>query len=215
MPKGVEGKKRLFDMKYRSTSPRIRLFRNNLMEQLTLVSPPVFALTWTAFLAIVIYASWGVASLAVSIPLILLGMLGWTLFEYAMHRFLFHLKPRSAFGRAFIFVAHGNHHAAPGDRHRNIMPPMVSLVISAVIWAALWALLGPIGSLLFLGFAVGYVVYDSIHYACHQLPMRGPLLSHLRRHHIRHHHAREEGNYAITATFWDRLFRTEIAAKRR
>jgi sterol desaturase/sphingolipid hydroxylase (fatty acid hydroxylase superfamily) len=45
--------------------------------------------------------------------------------------------------------------------------------------------------------------------------MRSPVLRHLRRHHIRHHHAKQEGNYAITATFWDRLFRTEIPAKRR
>jgi sterol desaturase/sphingolipid hydroxylase (fatty acid hydroxylase superfamily) len=215
MPDGSMGKERLFDMKYGSASPRIRLFRNDLMEQLTLVSPPVFALTWTVFLAVAAYASWGVASLPVSIALVLLGMLTWTLFEYAMHRFLFHLKPRSAFGRAFIFLAHGNHHAAPGDRYRNIMPPLVSVAISAMIWAALWLLCGSIGSVIFLGFGIGYVVYDAIHYACHQLPMRGPLLRHLRRHHIRHHHARQEGNYAITATFWDRLFRTEIAAKRR
>ena len=151
----VDGKKRLFDMKYGSASPRIRLFRNDLMERLTLVSPPVFALTWMAFLAIAVYASWGAASFPVSIALVLLGMLTWTLFEYAMHRFLFHLKPRSAFGRAFIFLAHGNHHAAPGDRYRNIMPPLVSVAISATIWAALWLLFGPMGSVIFLGFGIG------------------------------------------------------------
>jgi sterol desaturase/sphingolipid hydroxylase (fatty acid hydroxylase superfamily) len=202
-------------MKYGSASPRIRLFRNDLMEQFTLVSPPVFALTWTVFLACALYASWGVASLPVSISLVLLGVLTWTLFEYAMHRFIFHLKPTSAFGRTLIFLAHGNHHAAPGDRYRNIMPPLVSVTVSGLIWLACWLLIGPIGSVFYLGFGIGYVVYDAIHYACHQLPMRGPVLRQLRRHHIRHHHARQEGNYAITATFWDRVFRTEIPAKRR
>ena len=201
-------------MNYRSASPRIRLFRNDLLERLTLVTPPAFVLTWTVFLACALYASWGVTSLPVSIMLVLLGVLIWTLFEYAMHRFIFHLKPTSALGRWLIFLTHGNHHAAPGDRYRNIMPPMVSVVISAAIWAAFWMLLGPKGSVLYLGFGIGYVVYDAIHFACHQLPMRGPLLRQLRRHHIRHHYARQEGNYAITAIFWDRLFGTDIPVKR-
>jgi sterol desaturase/sphingolipid hydroxylase (fatty acid hydroxylase superfamily) len=200
-------------MKYRSASPRIRLFRNDLLERLTLVSPPAFALTWAVFLALALYASWGATSLPVSIMLVLLGVLIWTLFEYAMHRFIFHLKPTSALGRWLVFLTHGNHHAAPGDRDRNIMPPMVSVIVSGAIWAMFWMLLGPTGSVLYLGFGIGYVVYDAIHFACHQLPMRGPVLRQLRRHHIRHHHAKQEGNYAITAIFWDRLFGTHIPAK--
>jgi sterol desaturase/sphingolipid hydroxylase (fatty acid hydroxylase superfamily) len=47
------------------------------------------------------------------------------------------------------------------------------------------------------------------------MPMRGPVLRQMRRHHLRHHHAREEGNYAITAIFWDWVFGTEVPAKRR
>lgn len=201
-------------MKYRSTSRRIRLFRNDLLERLTLISPLAFALTWAIFLTVALYASWGVTSLPVSIALLVLGVLIWTLFEYAMHRFIFHLKLNSEFGRWLIFLTHGNHHEAPDDRYRNIMPPIVSVVVSAAIWAGFWMLLGPKGSVLYLGFGIGYVVYDAIHYACHQLPMRGPVLRKLRRHHIRHHYAKQDGNYAITATFWDRVFGTNIPAKR-
>ena len=202
-------------MKTRSASPRIRLFRSDLLERLTLISPPAFALTWTAFLALALYASWGAASLAVSIVLVLLGLLIWTLFEYAMHRFIFHLKLSSELGSWLIFLTHGNHHAEPNDRYRNIMPPIVSLVVSCAIWLTFWMLFGAKGSVLYLGFGIGYVVYDAIHYACHQLPMRGPILRQLRRHHIRHHYARQEGNFAITAIFWDRLFGSDIPHKRR
>jgi sterol desaturase/sphingolipid hydroxylase (fatty acid hydroxylase superfamily) len=201
-------------MKYGSSSPRVRLFQNDLLERLTLISPVAFVLTWTVFLGAALYASWGVTSLAASIGLVLLGILIWTLFEYAMHRFIFHLKLNSAFGRWLIFLTHGNHHEVPGDKYRNIMPPIVSVVVSAAIWAGFYLLLGPAGSVLYLGFGIGYVVYDAIHYACHQLPMRGPVLRQLRRHHIRHHFARQEGNYAITATFWDRVFGTDIPTKR-
>ena len=201
-------------MKYGSSSPRVRLFRNDLLERLTLISPVAFVLTWTVFLGAALYASWGVTSLAASIGLVLLGIVIWTLFEYAMHRFLFHMKLNSAFGQWLIFLTHGNHHEVPGDKYRNIMPPIVSVVVSAGIWAGFYLLFGPAGSVLYLGFGIGYVVYDAIHYACHQLPMRGPVLRQLRRHHIRHHFAKEEGNYAITATFWDRVFGTDIPAKR-
>lgn len=201
-------------MKYSSASPRIRLFRNDVLERLTLVSPLAFASTWAAFLGCALYAGWGAASLPAAIVLVLLGVLIWTLFEYAMHRFIFHLKPNSAFFRRLIFLAHDNHHAMPGDRSRNIMPPMVSVTISGTVWIAFWVLFGPPGSVLFLGFGIGYVGYDAIHYACHQLPMRGPVLRALRRHHIRHHHAGQEGNYAITAIVWDRVFGTDIPARR-
>lgn len=199
----------------RSRPQRIRLFQDERLERLTLISPRVFVVIWGIVLAVALWASWGVASLPVSIALVLLGVIVWTLFEYVMHRFIFHLNLKSELGKWLIFLMHGNHHVEPGDRYRNIMPPIVSVWLAGAVWLAFVMVLGPVGSLIFLGFAIGYVAYDSIHYACHQFPMRGPVLRQLRRHHIRHHYARREGNYAITAIFWDRLFRTEVPVKGR
>lgn len=166
-------------------------------------------------LSLALYASWGVAPFFGSIGLVMLGLVIWSLFEYAMHRFLFHMKLTSPLGRTFMFLAHGNHHDHPNDPLRNIMPPFVSIGISSLVWLALWSVAGAAGSVIFLGFGIGYVAYDAIHYSCHQLPLRHGILGRLRRHHIRHHHAREEGNYAITAIFLDRWFGTEVATKRR
>jgi len=202
-------------MRYRLRPQRIRLFRNDHLERLTLISPQAFAITWLVFLALVLFASWRTASITASIGLVLLGLLIWTLFEYVMHRFIFHLKMKSDFGGWLIYLVHGNHHVAPSDPYRNIMPPIVSVLIAGMVWAVFRMLVGPTGSVLFLGFAIGYVVYDGIHYACHQLPMRGPVLRQLRRHHIRHHYAKREGNYAITAIFWDRVFGTDVPVKER
>ncbi len=166
-------------------------------------------------LSLALYASWGTASVGMSIGLVLLGVVVWSLFEYVMHRFLFHLTMQSKIGEYAIFVMHGNHHVEPNDPERNMMPPIVSLPWSAAIWGAFLLMFGPVGSLVFLGFAIGYVVYDGIHYACHQFPMRGPVLRQLKRHHIRHHYAKKEGNYAITAIFWDRVFGSNVPAKGR
>jgi sterol desaturase/sphingolipid hydroxylase (fatty acid hydroxylase superfamily) len=194
---------------------RLRLFRNDYMERLTVITPRAFAVIWTAVLALAVYASWGTASVPAAIGLGALGLLIWTLFEYAMHRFIFHWKMRSEWGRRMIFVSHGNHHVTPGDPYRNLMPPIVSLTINGAFWGVFLLLFGAAGSVVFIGYAVGYIAYDSIHYACHQFPMRVPVLRHLRKHHIRHHHAKQDGNYAITAIFWDRVFGTRLSTKRR
>ena len=200
-------------IKYRSASPRIRLFKNDLLERLTLVSPLSFAIVWTVFLGIALYASWGAVGPIVGTGLVAIGVAIWVLFEYVMHRFLFHLKLGSAFGQHLIFLTHGNHHDMPGDPQRNIMPPLVSVGVSCLVWLALWSAFGDAGTVIFLGFGIGYVVYDTVHYACHQMTMPkgmlGGLLGRLRRHHIRHHCAEQEGNYAITAIFLDRWFGTE------
>ncbi len=192
---------------------RLRLFRSDRLERLTVLSPRAFAMIWAALLLLVLWAGWGTTSGMAWVGLVLLGLLVWSLFEYCMHRFIFHLKPRSDLGRWLGFVMHGNHHDDPNDPHRSMMPPIVSVTWSAAIWGLFVLLFGNAGSVLFLGFAIGYVTYDSIHYACHQLPVRGRLLRELRRHHLRHHFGRQEGNYAITAIFWDRVFGSRVGPK--
>ena len=193
------------------TSPqRVQLFENRLMERLTLISPRGFFLVWGIALPLITLAGWGTASIGYSVFLFALGLLVWSLFEYAMHRFLFHWDSDAPLVKWMVFAVHGNHHFSPNDPLRNLMPPLVSLPISAAVWATCVALLGMAGTWLFLGFIIGYVGYDVAHYACHQWPMRGRFALALKRHHMRHHHVDEEGNYAITAIFWDRVFGSHI-----
>jgi sterol desaturase/sphingolipid hydroxylase (fatty acid hydroxylase superfamily) len=195
--------------------PRMRLFQSDALEYLTVISPMAFALLWLAILSLTAWSGWGTAGVWASIGLFLLGLMIWTLFEYAMHRFLFHWKTRSRIFKAVVFVTHGNHHVEPNDPYRNLMPPIISVPVLAAVWALCLLVVGPPGTVLFLGFMIGYVLYDGVHYACHQFPMRRGLLRHLRQHHIRHHYTRQEGNYAITATIWDWVFGTHIPVKGR
>lgn len=194
---------------------RMRLFESDLLERTTTISPRAFIFIWLPILSATFWFAWGKASVLAALGLLLTGLLGWTLFEYGMHRFLFHWKTQSPVFRSVVFVTHGNHHVDPNDPLRNMMPPIISVPVSAAVWAVLRLAIGPAGTFAFLGFAIGYVLYDIAHYACHQLPMRRGVLRHLRRHHIRHHHARVEGNYAITAIMWDWVFRSRIPAKGR
>ncbi len=176
------------------------------MELTTLTPFPLFLPVWLLVLAVVAV----VAERAVGVAPLLLaaaaGLLSWTLFEYLGHRFVFHLELRSGWGRRLVFLLHQNHHQDPTDPLRSLMPLTVSLPLGAAIWGASLLVWGGAGHAFFLGFASGYGGYDTVHWACHQLPMRGPVGARLKRHHLRHHYAGQDANYAITAIFWDRVF---------
>jgi sterol desaturase/sphingolipid hydroxylase (fatty acid hydroxylase superfamily) len=191
------------------------LFNNALLEKLTVMSPRSFALSWALLLPTIGWIGWGSSSARQGVALVGAGLFAWTLFEYAMHRFPFHLSSGQPLISRFVFLMHGNHHEDPNDALRNLMPLLVSIPIAAVVWSFCLALLGASGTWLFLGWITGYVIYDLLHYACHQWPMRGRIGSALKRHHMRHHYVDESGNFAISAIFWDRVFGSRITSLKR
>ncbi len=193
--------------------PRIRLFRNRWMELATLTPFPLFLSAWLLALGLVAAMAAREVRTAPLLLAVLAGLLFWTLFEYVAHRFLFHLELRSGWGRRMVFLLHENHHQDPADPLRSIMPLTVSLPLGAAIWRISLLAFGGTGHALFLGFALGYVGYDTVHWACHQMPMRGRVGARLKRHHLRHHYAGQEANYAITAIFWDRVFGSGVTRR--
>ena len=198
-----------------SSPQRIRLFKSERLEKLTLISPRTFAVSWAVLLPLIAWAGWGSASPLEALALVAVGLMAWTLFEYAMHRYLFHLDSKVKAVRWLVFLIHGNHHDSPGDPMRGLMPLPVSIGVGLLVWAGCEAALGMAATWAFLGFMTGYVIYDAVHYACHQFPMRGRIGAMLKRHHMRHHYVDDEGNFAISAIFWDRVFGSRITSLKR
>ena len=192
---------------------RITLFRNARLERFTIISFRAFALLWSVVLPAIGCVGLAYAPSGWAPALIVLGWLVWTLTEYALHRYAFHFETRSPLLRRAVFIIHGNHHADSNDPLRNLMPPVVSLPVGALIWAVSVAIAGPVGTWFVLGFMMGYVAYDIVHYACHQFPMKGRFARALKTHHMRHHHRHAGGNYAITGMIWDRVFATRISSR--
>lgn len=193
---------------------RARLFQSPFLEALTVISAPAFIALWAVALPGIMICAVIVAPTLWAPALILAGALGWSFTEYALHRYVFHFEARSELVKRWIFIIHGNHHADPNDPLRNLMPPVVSLPVGALVWFVCYSAIGPAGTWAFLGFMMGYVAYDLVHYACHQWPMKGRLARLLKVHHMRHHHLRVRGNYAITGIAWDRLLATRIGSTR-
>jgi sterol desaturase/sphingolipid hydroxylase (fatty acid hydroxylase superfamily) len=188
-----------------------RLFQSERLERFTRISLAGFLTTWLLALPLAVAVGWNTSTPPVeALGLVAAGFVFWLPVEYVLHRYLFHWKPSNPALRRFVFIMHGNHHDTPNDPLRNLMPPIVTVPVGVVLWTIAVFLLDPWGIWTFLGFGIGYVIYDLSHYACHQMPMNGRLGQMLKRHHMRHHHIDEAANYAITVPVLDWLFGTRI-----
>src|SRR5438105_12685557 len=71
--------------------------------------------------------------------LLAIGIFIWTLLEYGLHRFVFHIRlpVRSPHLREFVNASHLEHHASPRDPNKVLVRPLYGLVISATLYALL------------------------------------------------------------------------------
>lgn len=216
----------------------LRIFRSDLLESLSHVSWFVPHLIYLPVVAYLLYIN-SAADLSMSqrVLAFAIGMLVWTLSEYTIHRFVFHapehiefevrqtlaaLQPgEPALGairgwhHVFYFFAHGVHHDFPSDAKRLVMPPSVSLLVAVLFWLGFRSLLGPIWAPgTFAGFLVGYVIYDTIHYAVHHFGVRSRVMLYLKKLHFRHHYGDPKADFGISSPLWDFVFRTASPATR-
>lgn len=190
----------------------IRLFENDFLERLSHVHPITPLVVWAPVAAWLFWralALYPLDALAVGATA-LAGMFTWTLTEYCLHRFGFHYRARSRFGKWLVFMFHGNHHEDPKDKTRLVMPPAGAIPIMAVLYL-LFGLVIPQPWLQPFcgGFIVGYLVYDYIHYATHHFPMRNRVARFLKHYHLKHHYAGESGRFGVSSPLWDRVFGTD------
>jgi 4-hydroxysphinganine ceramide fatty acyl 2-hydroxylase len=101
------------------------------------------------------------------------GLFIWTLVEYVLHRFLFHLDQHLPDNRAALtlhFLLHGIHHYLPMDRLRLVMPPTLFLALATPFWYLAHAVFfydWNAATAVFCGGIFGYVCYDLTHYFLH------------------------------------------------
>ena len=186
-----------------------KMFESRPLDALSRVHPTVVPAIFVP--AIVLLAAWGLEKVSV------LGMLGlavagyamWTLFEYWLHRVVFHFEPEKGLGARLHWIIHGIHHEHPNDPLRLVMPPSVSLPLGALVFGAIYVVFGSrYAPGLGVGFFVGYLAYDMIHYYVHHFRPRGRLGRMLRERHMRHHFQDETKGFGISAPYWDEVFRT-------
>ena len=192
------------------------MFQNNFLESMSKMH---FTLPLFIFIPVISYfiyetivqhkVSWFLA-----IILAFAGAFAWTLVEYLMHRFLFHYKPSSHWGKRLHFVFHGVHHDYPNDAKRLVMAPAVSIPLAIIFYASFRWIMGEyFVAPFFSGFVLGYLFYDMTHYAIHHLTINNGLWMKIKKHHMIHHYKDGDHGYGVSSKLWDLVFKTDFGDK--
>ena len=199
-----------------STSSRTELLRasppmfdSRLLDALSRVHPGVPVLIFGPGIAAL--TLWGLArvSVAATAGLMIVGYLLWTLFEYWLHRIVFHFEPAEGIGARLHWIIHGIHHDHPNDPLRLVMPPAVSVPLGLTVFGVLYLIFGgSYAPALGAGFFSGYLIYDMTHYYLHHFRPQGRLGRMLRERHMRHHFQDDTCGFGISAPYWDEVFGT-------
>jgi cyclopropane-fatty-acyl-phospholipid synthase len=138
-----------------------------------------------------------------------IGLCSWTLSEFLLHRYAYHLVP------SFLSQGHALHHRDP---RALIGVPWYLTTVAVVALYELLALAAPhhaAGTGVVLGFNwLGYVFYCLSHHASHHWTLRRGWLLKMKRHHLIHH-AHPEHNWGFTTPLWDHVFGTRYGNGRR
>jgi sterol desaturase/sphingolipid hydroxylase (fatty acid hydroxylase superfamily) len=135
-----------------------------------------------------------------ALALFVAGLFAWTLAEYLLHRYLYHVLP------SFLSVGHGLHHNTP--RELIGVPWYLTTAAALALYAGCSRVANAAAvGLLTSGAGLGYILYCLAHHASHHWPVRNRWLRHMRRHHLIHH-AHPACNWGFTTSLWDRVFGT-------
>jgi dihydroceramide fatty acyl 2-hydroxylase len=193
-------------------SPRI--FDSEVLDRLSRVHPSVPLLLYVpAILVLIGVANTRLSASALALWLVA-GWAAWTLFEYWMHRLVFHFEPEDGIGARLHFIIHGIHHDHPNDPMRLVMPPSVSVPLAVLIVGSIVLIAGAAGLALGAGFLFGYLVYDMTHYHLHHHVPRTRLGRALREQHMRHHFQDDTRGFGVSLPVWDHVFGTAPRRRR-
>jgi sterol desaturase/sphingolipid hydroxylase (fatty acid hydroxylase superfamily) len=138
------------------------------------------------------------------------GAAYWTFTEYALHRWLYHFRPRGPRLRRLVESFHVYHHRTPGDRAVwNAGPALVLgllLLLSLPPLLLLRDLAATAGVM--AGAVPAYALYEIAHHECHARAYRRGPMAWLQAFHLHHHQRDGRRNFGVTSPLWDWVFRT-------
>lgn len=186
----------------------IAIFRNRALDLVLTRSHPLLAVALAIPIAIAGVALSFAESVVPSLVAFFAGMLVWTLVEYGMHRFFFHLPRTSHALRVVAFLVHGHHHVYPLDVKRLAATPLQMIGMLLLVQGLLWLFTGELWLACFSGVVTGYALYEWIHWFAHHGKARTALGRAIKRHHLSHHYENPNARWGISSPLWDYVFRT-------
>ncbi len=194
-----------------------QLFENRNLEKLThthIAVPISIFIVFSAFLLCFSFACTKLGTYFI-LALFFSGMIAFTLTEYLMHRFLYHIH--STYNKKIQrlqYLIHGVHHDHPKDKSRLAMPPVLSLLVALLLLLTTYALINELAYAFLPGFVMGYTTYLFIHYSIHAYPPPKNKLRILWIHHSIHHYKDSGKAFGVSSPLWDYIFRTMPEGKK-
>ena len=194
-----------------------RMFQNDFLDYFSRAHPLMVPIVFVPVVSYFMYIGFMDDGMTVlpGLGWAFAGLFVWTVFEYFMHRYVFHLHIDSDFGRKFHFFVHGVHHDYPNDEMRLVIPPGASIVLAVIMYWVFYGLIiglgGSIGALniFFAAFVFGYICYDMMHYATHYFNFKNKWFQEIKRNHLDHHYVDHDKGFGLSNVFWDKVFGTE------
>ena len=192
-----------------------QLFKNPVLERLshTHIALPVGIFAATTILSLYYGLTHGFMSGASALGLFMVGLLGFTFVEYAVHRYLYHLPATTESRAKFQYTMHGVHHEYPKDKTRLAMPPIITVFVSSLLFFIFRLSFGSYAFGLLAGFTFGYATYLFVHYAIHAYAPPKNFLKVWWTHHAQHHYRQDEVAFGVSSTLWDHVIGTMPSRK--
>ncbi len=186
-----------------------RLFKSELMEQMTKTHPVVIYSMYIPLIAFMLYygAAYKGLSITKELVLFVFGALVWSFYEYMMHRYLFHMISDNPRAKRILYTMHGVHHEFPRDKERLFMPPVPSFIAASIVFSIIFFCMKWNALAFFPGFLLGYLMYGSMHFAIHSFAPPKYMKALWRNHHLHHYKTPNKG-FGVSSTLWDVIFQT-------
>lgn len=131
---------------------------------------------------------------------IVAGFCLWTLLEYLLHRFVYHIIASS------LQIGHRLHHERP-KALIGVPWYLSGVLVIATFQSVITLVPKPAAAVVCSATWLGYIGYCILHHASHHWSLRRRYLRRMKKHHLVHH-AHPDYNWGFTTAFWDVMFGT-------
>ncbi len=187
-----------------------RIFQSPFLEAMTKthIAFPLTIFYGTGALSLYASLVWLNTGVVAALSLFLVGAFFFSLVEYLVHRFFYHMDTDSPRKSRIQYVFHGVHHDHPRDKKRLALPPLMSALVAAMFVGIFRLVMGEAGIVFGGGFMTGYATYLLAHYAIHVYNPPKNFLGLIWKHHNLHHFVGDTGAFGVSSPFWDHVFGT-------
>ncbi|MDJ1491313.1 sterol desaturase family protein [Cytophagaceae bacterium DM2B3-1] len=191
-------------------SGRKQLFENPVLERLTRTHISIPISIFVLFSIGLLTYAFTMAQLPYLVIGVLFfsGLILFTLVEYLMHRYVFHMSTHTTTRAKLQYTMHGVHHEYPKDKERLAMPPIISITIATLLLGITYLIMNKYAFAFLPGFVLGYAGYLFVHYITHAYAPPKNKFRQLWIHHSMHHYKDGHKAFGVSSPLWDYIFGT-------